>query len=138
MTNSETRPTAKSIGVVKLNDPPHIVAVQLRIFTPVGMAISIVAAEKAESGDRAEAGGEHVVDPDAEAEEGDGGDGVDHDRVAEERFAREDRDDLRDETEGRQDQDVDLGVAEDPEEVLPEHRVAAGGDQRAIDDVEAW
>ena len=50
MTNCETSPTAKSIGVVKFNDPPHIVAVQLRIFTPVGMAISIVAAEKAAIG----------------------------------------------------------------------------------------
>ena len=36
--------------VVNFNDPPHIVAVQLRIFTPVGMAMSIVAAEKAETG----------------------------------------------------------------------------------------
>ena len=79
-----------------------------------------------------------MVDPDAEAEEGNGGDGVDHDRVAEERFAREDRDDLRDETEGRQDQDVDLGVPEDPEEVLPEHRVAAGGDQGASATLNAW
>jgi hypothetical protein len=29
--------------------------------------------------------------------------------------------------EGRQDQDVDLGMAEDPEQVLPEDRVATTG-----------
>ena len=125
--NCETRPTAKSIGVVKFNEPPNIVPIQLKIFTPVGIAISIVLPAKTAFGGRAEAGGEHVVDPDAEAEEGDRGDGVDHDRVAEERLAREDRDDLGDDAEGRQDQDVDLRVAEDPEEVLPEQRIAAGG-----------
>ena len=46
--------------------------------------------------------------------------------VAEHRLAREDRDDLGDEAEHRQDQHVDLGVAEEPEEVLPEQRRAAG------------
>ncbi len=35
-------------------------------------------------------------------------------------------DNLRDDTERGQDQDVDLGVTKDPEEVLPEQRVAAG------------
>ena len=100
------------------------------------MAISIVDAGEDAFGGRAQTGGEHVVDPHAEAEEGDGGDGIDHHRVAEERLAREDRDDLGDDAEGRQDQDVDLRMAEDPEEVLPEHRVAAGGDQRAFSQVE--
>jgi hypothetical protein len=37
------KPTAHSIGVSKLIEPRHIVATQLKIFTPVGMAISIVA-----------------------------------------------------------------------------------------------
>jgi len=50
MTNWETRPTAKSIAVVKRIEPPHIVAVQFRIFTPVGIAISIVLAPKTASG----------------------------------------------------------------------------------------
>ncbi len=50
ITNWETRPTAKSMGVVKLSWPPHIVDVQFKIFTPVGTAISIVLAEKTELG----------------------------------------------------------------------------------------
>ena len=54
-------------------------------------------------------------------------DADDHERVAEERLAREDRHDLGHDAEGRQDEDVDLGVAEEPEEVLPEQRVAAAG-----------
>ena len=45
--------------------------------------------------------------------------------VAEDRLAGEDRDDLRDHPEGRQDHDVDLGMAEEPEQVLPQQRVAA-------------
>ena len=75
-------------------------------------------------GDRAHAGGEHVVAPDPEAEEGDEHAGEHHRRVAEERLAGEDRQHLGDDAERRQDQDVDLGVAEDPEEVLPEDRIA--------------
>ena len=78
-------------------------------------------------GDRTHADGEHVVRPHAEAEEGDQDARVHHDRVAEERLARERRQDLRHQTERRQDQDVDLWVTEDPEQVLPEERVGAGG-----------
>ena len=37
----------------------------------------------------------------------------------------EGRDDVADDAEARQDQDVDLGVAEEPEQVLEHHRVAA-------------
>ena len=65
---------------------------------------------------------EHVVAPHAEAEEADEDAGVDDDRRAEERLAREGRQHLGDDAQRRQDQDVDLGVAEDPEEVLPEQR----------------
>src|SRR5439155_14728292 len=45
--------------------------------------------------------------------------------VAEDRLAREDGQDLGDDAEGRQDEDVDLRMAEGPEEMLPEERVAA-------------
>ncbi|KEF90295.1 hypothetical protein RLJV_23815 [Pseudomonas aeruginosa] len=47
--------------------------------------------------------------------------------VAEQRLAREGRDDRTDRTEGGQDHDVHLGVAEEPEHVLEQHRVAAAG-----------
>src|SRR4029079_7655799 len=40
------KPTAKYIGVLNWSEPPHIVPSQLKIFTPVGMAINIVAREK--------------------------------------------------------------------------------------------
>jgi hypothetical protein len=45
--------------------------------------------------------------------------------VAEDRLAGEDGDDLREDAEGRQHEDVDLGVAEEPEQVLVEQRRAA-------------
>ena len=41
-----TSPTEYIIAVVYLIDPPHIVASQLKIFTPVGMAMIIVLATK--------------------------------------------------------------------------------------------
>ena len=40
--------------------------------------------------------------------------------VGEERFSREDRQHLHDDAEARQRHDVDLGMAEEPEEVLPQ------------------
>ena len=47
MVNITTKPMANSIGVLKRNEPPHIVPSQLKIFTPVGTAISMVDTEKA-------------------------------------------------------------------------------------------
>ena len=73
------------------------------------------------------AGGEHVVRPDDERQDRDRRGGVHHRGVAEQRLAREGRHDLRDDAEGRQNHDVDLGVAEEPEDVLVHHRVAAAG-----------
>ena len=40
------KPSANSMGVFKLIEPPHIVAIQLNIVIPVGTAIIIVAAVK--------------------------------------------------------------------------------------------
>ena len=75
--------------------------------------------------DRRQAGGEHVVHPEAEAQEA-GADGRQHDpRIADDRPLREGRHDHRQQRDGRQEDDVDLGVAENPEQVLPEDRIAA-------------
>ena len=46
--NIVMNPRAKSMGVSKRMRPPHMVPIQLKILTPVGMAISIVKIEKAE------------------------------------------------------------------------------------------
>ena len=43
MVNRTRKPIANSIGVSKVIAPCHIVASQLKTFTPVGTAISIVA-----------------------------------------------------------------------------------------------
>ncbi len=48
---------------------------------------------------------------------------ADEEGVTEDRLAGEDRDDLGDDPEPRQDQDVDLGMPEEPEVVLPQERV---------------
>jgi len=41
--NMKRKPQANSMGVSNDSEPCHIVATQLKIFTPVGTAISIVA-----------------------------------------------------------------------------------------------
>ncbi len=41
--NRNTKPSENSIGVSKVIAPRHIVATQLKIFTPVGTAMSMVA-----------------------------------------------------------------------------------------------
>ena len=43
MVNTKIKPTANSIGVSKVIEPCHMVAIQLKILTAVGTAISIVA-----------------------------------------------------------------------------------------------
>ncbi|MNT81413.1 hypothetical protein D3C72_2210070 [compost metagenome] len=43
MVNTKMKPIENSIGVSKVIEPRHIVAIQLKIFTAVGTAISIVA-----------------------------------------------------------------------------------------------
>ena len=47
MVNIAIKPIENNIDVVNLIDPPHKVAIQLNIFTPVGTAISIVEIVKA-------------------------------------------------------------------------------------------
>ena len=41
--NRNTKPTANNIGVSKVIEPFHMVAIQLNTFTPVGTAINMVA-----------------------------------------------------------------------------------------------
>jgi hypothetical protein len=41
--NKNMNPKLKIKGVLKLSEPPHIVANQLKVLIPVGMAITIVA-----------------------------------------------------------------------------------------------
>ena len=117
---------AKSMGVAKRILPPHMVASQLKILMPVGMPTSMVDSTKKALAHGGHADGEHVVRPDAEADEADADRGRHHGRVAEDGLAREDRNDLVGDGEGGQHQHVDLRMAEDPEEVHPDDGRAAG------------
>ena len=47
MVNIATAPTEYNIAVLNRSRPPHMVASQLRIFTPVGTAMNMVDSEKA-------------------------------------------------------------------------------------------
>ena len=44
--NRKMKPIAQSIGTLNSIEPPHIVAIHEKIFTPVGTAMTIVAATK--------------------------------------------------------------------------------------------
>ena len=123
--NTAMKPSDHSIGVSNEMFPRQIVASQLKIFTPVGIAITIELSMKKMSSPERQADREHVVRPHEQREERDSR-GRDRDRlVAEDRLAREDGDDLGDDPHRRQDHDVDLGMPEEPEDVLIEQRAAA-------------
>src|SRR3546814_11404524 len=66
-----------------------------------------------------------MVRPDAEADEAGGEEGKDDQLVTDQLCLRESGDHHRDEAGGGQEDDVDLGVTEEPEQMLPQHRVAA-------------
>ena len=75
---------------------------------------------------RAHAHGEHVMRPDAHADETDGQRGGHHDRIAENRLAGKYRNDFGNEGKGGDHQNVDFRMAEDPEEVHPQYGGASG------------
>jgi hypothetical protein len=75
--------------------------------------------------DLRQAGREHVVHPEPEADERGRDQRQHHRRVAEHGTRAERRHDRRHHAQRRDEDDVDLRVAEEPEQVLPEQRVAA-------------
>ena len=44
--NTKMNPIAHNIGVLNSIEPPHIVAIQGKTFTPVGTAMTMLAAAK--------------------------------------------------------------------------------------------
>ena len=80
-----------------------------------------------------------MVRPNAPADEADQHTRVNHDRVAKERLTREGWNYVGDHTKSRKHQDVDLGVTEDPEQVLPHggvtarHHVEEVGGEEAVE-----
>ena len=95
---------------------------------PAGTLTAMLAAEKKPIDRRRHAGREHVVRPDAEADEAGREQGQHDQPVADQRRLRESvATIIETRPGGGQEDDVDLRVAEEPEEVLPEQRVAAAG-----------
>ena len=71
--------------------------------------------------------GEHMVRPDDEAEKTDTRHGPDHRHIAENRLTRESGDHFAHDAESRKNQYVDFRMAEEPEKMLEQHRIAATG-----------
>ena len=127
MPNIGRNASAKSIGVVKRIDAPHSDSSSAVRMTTDGIEMIIVVTWK----------NALMVVPmpvmnmwcaqtmnDMKPEEDDR---IDERLVAPERLARVVRDHLRDDAHRRQDEHVHLGMREEPEQVLPEERVAAAG-----------
>ena len=129
------KPSAKRRGVLNWMEPPQRVRKPVEHLDAGGDADGHGRARECGGRPCAEAGGEHVVRPDAEPEERDDRSREDDGGVAEEGLPREGGQDVRDDAHGREDEDVDLRVAEDPEEVLPEQRVRARA--RGVEEVRA-
>ena len=134
ITKKAMKPPMKRSGALKTGVPETTVSVQAKIWIVDGITTVIEAAAKKIERGRRESGREHVVGPDAEADEGDEQLGERDEREGDHPPPRERRDDRGRDPERRQDDDVDLGVPEDPEEVLPEERQAA---VRDVEEVEA-
>jgi hypothetical protein len=100
-----------------------MVATQLKIFMPVGT-------QHAGSGEYceeipAQSNREHMVYPHPVAQKSDRHRGRRHERIAEDRLARKHGNDLGDHSERGKHHDVDLGMPENPEVVLPQQWRAA-------------
>ena len=119
------RPTASASSCSI--DPPHIVAIQEKILMPVGTAMMSRRGHEIGAGVDVDAGDEHVVRPDHEADHADRDHRIGHAEIAEHRLLAEGRDHVADHAEARQDHDVDLGMTEEPEQMLEQHRIAAAG-----------
>jgi hypothetical protein len=118
------KPSANSIGVSNVIWPFQSVPIQLTNLMP-GRDRDEERGEREER-QQHRAGGVHVVRPHRHRQRRDRDARVDHALVAEQRLAGEHRDDLGDDAEERQRDDVDLGVAEEPEQVLPQDDAAVG------------
>ena len=135
ITNIETNASAFSIGVVKRMLPPQSVPSQLKILIADGTAMTIVEIMKVVPSvgfmPLWNMWWPHTIKPRNAMPS----DRVDHRAVAEDRLAREDGEDVGDDAHRRQDHDVDLGVPEEPEEVLPEERLTAAGVRQGLPEI---
>ena len=126
MTNVTMNPTTNSSGVFHTGRPTHSRR-QPGEDLDAGRHADGDAGGGEEAGhDRRQADGEHVVRPQGERHEADGDEGGDEPRVAGDLAAGEHRHDHRHRPGRREELDVHLGVTEDPEQVLPQQRAAAG------------
>ena len=89
-----------SIGVLKMILPPHIVPSQLKILMPVGIPTTIVVKHEKTVRIGFHSDREHVVRPNAHADEPDGNGRRNHDRVPKNRLTRKHRNDFGDERKG--------------------------------------
>ena len=130
VTKTEMKPRANSIGDVNWIRASHRLTTQHSTRIADGIVISSVVRAKTPPSSGIHAADEHVMSPNDQAQRDDRDPAAGHDLVAEDRLADECREDLRGNSHRRNDDDVHLGMTEEPEQVLPQQRMASGvGDQ---------
>ena len=102
-----------------------MVAIHEKILMPVGTAITMLASGKIGLGAARHPDRVHVMGPDDETDESDRNQRVYHSEIAEDRLAAERGNDVADDAEAWQYHDVNLGMTEEPEKMLIQHRIAA-------------
>ena len=91
MTKMKKKPRTKNSGVRNTGRPLHSVAIQQKICTPFGIAISMLDRGEEARAELRQPGREHVVHPQPEGQEPDGDQRQHQRQVAEDRAAREGR-----------------------------------------------
>ena len=112
------------MGVSKLTCPFHMVPIQLKNFSPVGIAIRNVM--KLKNGSSTAPVANMWCAHTATDKRRDRQQGIDHPSIPEQGFSGEHREDLGDDAEEGQGDDVHLGMAEEPEQMLIEDGSAVG------------
>ncbi len=118
-------PAPTAWACVKRIEPPYSVAIYTKTISVMGIEISSVVIVKNIGHARIDARDELMVRPHDEAQNAGGPGGVQNRPVSEQFLARKHREDFRHDSHRRQQHDVHFRVAEEPEQVLPQQRIAA-------------
>ncbi len=120
-------PKAKSMGTERVRRPAASVARKQKTWTLRGNCHSLRGRREQAERDGRQSRREHVVDPQSEAQKA-SPDRRQHDpAISNDRSLRERRNDHRHQGNRRKEDDVDLRMAKEPEQVLPQQRIAAAG-----------
>ena len=132
--NIEMNPSANSDAELIRNLEPYRLPSQISTTIVDGIVITSVGKENASDEIGIHSADEHVVPVDHVAENGQRAHGINQHAVAEHRLAHVGDQNVRNDAHAGHDGDVDLGMSEEPEQVLPQQSRSAGVRQDLVID----